>query len=68
MNDIVAPDFVGHNSAPIPDTNIGNKMLQNMGWTPGSGLGAGGDGRKDPVIAYLRNGRTGLGYESHSDT
>lgn len=60
--------FVGVNASPIPDTNIGNQMLQSMGWTPGSGLGAEGDGRKDPVVAYRRRGRKGLGYDTQSDT
>ncbi|XP_070181736.1 G patch domain-containing protein 2-like isoform X2 [Littorina saxatilis] len=64
----VEEGFVGVNASPIPDTNIGNQMLQSMGWTPGSGLGAEGDGRKDPVVAYRRRGRKGLGYDTQSDT
>lgn len=59
--------FVGHDAPPIPESNIGNQILQNMGWTPGSGLGAEGDGRQDPVIAFLHRGRRGLGYETQSD-
>lgn len=29
--------------------NIGNKMLKKMGWEAGSGLGAEGEGRAEPV-------------------
>lgn len=58
---------MGHDAPPIPESNIGNQILQNMGWTPGSGLGAEGDGRQDPVIAFLHRGRRGLGYETQSD-
>lgn len=31
------------------DNNVGNKLLKMMGWTEGSGLGAEGDGRVDPM-------------------
>ncbi|CAH1792394.1 unnamed protein product [Owenia fusiformis] len=57
---------VGLNADPIPDTNIGNQMLQNMGWTPGSGLGATGEGITTPVQAYMRPRRQGLGVKKPS--
>ena len=57
---------VGEAAEPIPETNIGNRMLQSMGWTPGSGLGAGGSGIKDPVTAFMRPKRQGLGCSSNS--
>ncbi|XP_046364324.2 G patch domain-containing protein 2-like [Haliotis rufescens] len=62
--------YVGENAEPIPDNNIGNLMLQSMGWNPGSGLGPNSDGIQDPIHAYLHPGRKGLGYESNglSDT
>ncbi|XP_076463653.1 G patch domain-containing protein 2-like [Babylonia areolata] len=55
---------------PIPDSSLGNKMLLNMGWNPGTGLGPDGDRHQhqDPVIAYPRRSRKGLGYETQSDT
>ncbi|VDI56706.1 G patch domain-containing protein 2 [Mytilus galloprovincialis] len=56
------PGYVGDEASPIPETNIGNKMLQSMGWKPGSGLGAEGEGIQTPVLAYRRLRRTGLGH------
>ncbi|XP_060083558.1 G patch domain-containing protein 2-like isoform X1 [Ylistrum balloti] len=53
--------FIGNEAEPIPDSNLGSKMLQNMGWTPGSGLGSDGAGIKTPVMAYRRPRRQGLG-------
>lgn len=57
--------IVGEFCDPIPESNIGNKMLQNMGWIPGMGLGSDGSGIKNPVTAYLRPRRQGLGAGSH---
>uniref|UniRef100_A0A061RQK4 G patch domain-containing protein 8-like n=1 Tax=Tetraselmis sp. GSL018 TaxID=582737 RepID=A0A061RQK4_9CHLO len=34
---------------PIPDTNIGYRMLQKLGWTEGRGLGREESGRTEPV-------------------
>ena len=53
--------MVGSLAEPIAETNIGNKMLQNMGWSPGSGLGADGSGMKTPIMATMRPRRQGLG-------
>uniref|UniRef100_A0ABI7W582 G-patch domain-containing protein n=1 Tax=Felis catus TaxID=9685 RepID=A0ABI7W582_FELCA len=46
--------FVGENAQPILESNIGNRMLQNMGWTPGSGLGRDGKGIAEPIQAMQR--------------
>lgn len=54
--------YIGENASPIPESNIGNKMLQSMGWKPGSGLGAEGEGIQAPVVAYRRLRRAGLGH------
>jgi len=36
--------------APAKDTsNVGNKLLQKMGWSLGTGLGTEGEGRVDPM-------------------
>ncbi|XP_069117018.1 G patch domain-containing protein 2-like isoform X1 [Argopecten irradians] len=56
-----AEGFIGNEAEPIPDSNLGNRMLQGMGWTPGSGLGSDGGGIKTPVMAYRRPRRQGLG-------
>lgn len=49
------------NAEGIEASNVGSKMLQSMGWTAGSGLGAGGEGRVDPVQAQLYAQGAGLG-------
>ncbi|XP_075900820.1 G patch domain-containing protein 2 isoform X1 [Nelusetta ayraudi] len=53
---------VGENAAPIPDSNMGNRMLQSMGWSPGMGLGPEGRGITEPVRAMQRPKGTGLGF------
>lgn len=52
--------IVGHGSGPIKEDNIGNKMLQKMGWTPGTGLGRDSDGITQPIAAVVKAKRTGL--------
>uniref|UniRef100_A0A8C6U413 RNA binding motif protein 5 n=1 Tax=Neogobius melanostomus TaxID=47308 RepID=A0A8C6U413_9GOBI len=58
----------------ITSNNIGNKMLQAMGWQEGKGLGRHQQGITTPIAASLRTKGTGLGvkgaaYElSASDT
>ena len=53
---------VGGKAVPLNETNVGNRMLQGMGWSPGMGLGPDGVGIKDPIVAYVRPRRVGLGY------
>ncbi|XP_013410287.1 G patch domain-containing protein 2 [Lingula anatina] len=57
----VDEDLVGGDASPIPEDNIGNKMLQTMGWVPGTGLGPTGSGIQTPITAHLRQRRQGLG-------
>ncbi|XP_053314666.1 G patch domain-containing protein 2 [Spea bombifrons] len=57
-----AAGFIGENAQPIPDSNIGNRMLQNMGWTPGTGLGPEGKGISEPIRALQRPKGLGLGF------
>lgn len=47
----------------IPQSNIGFKMLKQMGYSPGSTLGKDGSGRAEPVALEIRRGRAGLGKE-----
>ena len=54
--------IVGGRAPPLNQTNIGNRMLQGMGWSPGMGLGPNGMGIKDPILAYVRPRHVGLGY------
>ncbi|XP_071963643.1 G patch domain-containing protein 2-like [Antedon mediterranea] len=55
--------YVDRYSNPIPNSNIGNQMLQNMGWKPGTGLGADGSGIQEPIRAFQRQKNKGLGYD-----
>ncbi|XP_058880290.1 G patch domain-containing protein 2 isoform X3 [Acipenser ruthenus] len=54
--------FVGENVQPIPENNIGNRMLQSMGWSPGMGLGPDGTGISEPIRALQRPKGAGLGF------
>ncbi|KAL3533897.1 hypothetical protein ACH5RR_007418 [Cinchona calisaya] len=47
----------------IPQSNIGFKMLKQMGYTPGSALGKEGSGRAEPVKLEIRRSRAGIGKE-----
>ncbi|KAK3814322.1 MAG: hypothetical protein J3Q66DRAFT_35707 [Benniella sp.] len=42
---------VGASASEISSENVGHRMLSKMGWTPGDGLGATGDGIKQPIEA-----------------
>lgn len=57
-------EVVGGKAEPIPETNIGSRILQTMGWNPGSGLGADGSGITMPILACRRPYRQGLGSSS----
>ena len=57
-----SPMVVGSSAEPLDEMNVGNKMLQDMGWKPGNGLGPRGDGIKEPVSAHLRPRYAGLGF------
>ncbi|KAK4838014.1 hypothetical protein QYF36_010343 [Acer negundo] len=45
----------------IDESNVGNRMLRNMGWHEGSGLGKDGSGMIEPVQAQAMDSRAGLG-------
>lgn len=47
----------------IPASNIGFKMLQQMGYTAGTALGKHGQGLLEPVNIDLKRSRTGLGRD-----
>ena len=45
----------------VAESNIGNKMLQKMGWKDGQGLGKSNQGRTDIIHAQQRSAGSGLG-------
>ncbi|XP_043690851.1 G patch domain-containing protein 11-like [Telopea speciosissima] len=47
----------------IPPSNIGFKMLKQMGYNPGSALGKDGSGLAEPVSLEIRRSRAGIGRE-----
>ena len=49
------------------ETNRGNQLLAKMGWTSGTGLGSGGEGRVDPVMVQQFEMRAGLGSSKGQD-
>ncbi|CRL01481.1 CLUMA_CG014238, isoform A [Clunio marinus] len=51
---------------PISEGNIGNKLLQKMGWKAGSGLGKTNQGRTEIIEAEQRVSNAGLGSKSSS--
>lgn len=50
----------------LTSDNIGNKMLQAMGWQEGKGLGRHQQGITTPIAASLRTKGTGLGIKGSS--
>ncbi|XP_062150867.1 SUPPRESSOR OF ABI3-5 isoform X2 [Alnus glutinosa] len=47
----------------IDESNVGNRMLRNMGWHEGLGLGKDGNGMVEPVQAQAVDRRAGLGSQ-----
>ncbi|KAG2215466.1 hypothetical protein INT45_001826 [Circinella minor] len=45
----------------IPETNMGYKLLQKMGWKAGQGLGSKGQGRVDPIRIDIKEDVLGVG-------
>ncbi|KAF9591605.1 hypothetical protein IFM89_004834 [Coptis chinensis] len=53
--EVITPDKA------IDESNVGNRMLRNMGWQEGLGLGKDGSGIVEPVQAQAMDVRAGLG-------
>ncbi|XP_075152877.1 RNA-binding protein 5-A-like [Haematobia irritans] len=49
---------------PIGSNNVGNRLLQKMGWSEGQGLGRKNQGRTNIIEANSRNSTAGLGTHS----
>ncbi|ONM53210.1 SUPPRESSOR OF ABI3-5 isoform X5 [Zea mays] len=47
----------------IDESNVGNRILRNMGWQEGLGLGKDASGIKEPVLAKSVDARAGLGSQ-----
>ncbi|CAN6935202.1 unnamed protein product [Brassica oleracea var. botrytis] len=48
---------------PIGESNVGFKLLKQMGYKPASALGKQGSGRAEPVTMDIRRSRAGVGRE-----
>lgn len=47
---------------PLPEDNVGFKMLHKMGWKEGTGLGKDKQGTVEPVKVSTKKARSGLGH------
>jgi hypothetical protein len=50
-------------SGPLDESNMGHQIMSKLGWSQGSGLGAGGAGIVDPVEAAGNKGKSGVGLD-----
>ncbi|KAK3012888.1 hypothetical protein RJ639_009705 [Escallonia herrerae] len=50
-------------TTPIASSNIGFQLLKKHGWTEGTGLGVYQQGRLEPVQAFLKKNKRGLGAD-----
>ncbi|XP_058125553.1 RNA-binding protein 5-B-like [Anopheles ziemanni] len=53
-------------TVPIGQNNIGNKLLQKMGWSEGQGLGRSNQGRVNIIEAEARVANVGLGIKANA--
>ncbi|XP_072276416.1 RNA-binding protein 5-like isoform X2 [Pyxicephalus adspersus] len=66
MYDNAAVNYEQPTKDGIDNSNIGNKMLQAMGWKEGSGLGRKSQGITAPIQAQVRMKGAGLGAKGSS--
>ncbi|GFZ16570.1 suppressor of abi3-5 [Actinidia rufa] len=59
--EVITPDKA------IDESNVGNRMLRNMGWQEGLGLGKDGSGMIEPVQAQAVEKRAGLGSQQKEE-
>ena len=60
----LAARAAARDSAGLPESNLGHRLLVAHGWAPGEGLGKEGEGRVAPVEAFLKRDRRGVGGET----
>jgi len=62
MADVAATGGAGAAEAPkLDESNVGNRMLQKMGWKDGLGLGKKNQGRTEIISTQSRTAQSGLG-------
>jgi len=62
MADVAATGGAGATEAPkLDESNVGNRMLQKMGWKDGLGLGKKNQGRTEIISTQSRTAQSGLG-------
>ncbi|XP_058802734.1 RNA-binding protein 5-like isoform X2 [Phymastichus coffea] len=63
-NEEIATSYEEPTKAGIGSDNVGNKLLQKMGWSEGMGLGKANQGRTSIIEAERRVSTAGLGAKS----
>ena len=58
-----SPDRPQCNGPPLEESNKGYKLLTEMGWSKGQGLGRKGEGVKSPIGHNGQNSKAGLGKD-----
>ncbi|KAL7110938.1 hypothetical protein ACP275_05G057100 [Erythranthe tilingii] len=59
-----APPSMGSSaSIPIDSSNIGFRLLKKQGWKEGTGLGVSQQGRLEPIEAFIKKNKRGLGAD-----
>ncbi|CDK28113.1 unnamed protein product [Kuraishia capsulata CBS 1993] len=53
-------EVVGDGAPAIGQENIGRRLLEKLGWTQGSGLGVENMGISEPILAKMKNSKSGL--------
>lgn len=66
VDDTPPPNYDEPTKAGIGSDNVGNKLLQKMGWSEGMGLGKTNQGRTSIIEAERRIPTAGLGAKSSS--
>ncbi|KAK6146623.1 hypothetical protein DH2020_020492 [Rehmannia glutinosa] len=58
-----ASNMASSGSTPIDSSNIGFQLLKKHGWKEGTGLGVSEQGRLEPVQAFIKKNKRGLGAD-----